>query len=455
MSSEDVVIRVGGLGKRHEIYDCPDDRLKQFIYPKLAKLIGKKAGQYCREFWALRDISFEVRKGETLGIIGRNGSGKSTLLQLICGTLAPTEGIVEVKGRLAALLELGSGFNPEFTGRENIYLNAAVLGLSREEIDSKYEEIILFADIGNFIDQPIKTYSSGMVVRLAFAVVAHVDADILVIDEALAVGDVFFVQKCIRFLRKFMEHGTLIFVSHDINSIKSLCHEAIWLESGNLRKVGGAKEVSEKYLESSHFDNFPKDGEPSVQLIKPIEAFETQKIFKDQRTKYLNFSNIRNDLQVFLWNPQADSFGFGGATICLVHFQDGDNIPLSWIVGGERISLLVEITANADLSSPIVGFFVKDKMGQYLIGDNTWLMASDFLPKPLKASGKMRVEFVFFMPFLAPGDYSIDLAIADGTPTNHIQHHWVYDALTFKSTSSSVSGSLIGIPMEKIEISYY
>ncbi|OYY58750.1 MAG: ABC transporter ATP-binding protein, partial [Polynucleobacter sp. 35-46-207] len=213
MSSNEIAIKVQGLGKRYEIYDQPGDRLRQFLFPRLRNLFRLSHKQYFREFWALTDISFEVKRGETVGIIGRNGSGKSTLLQIICGTLTPTTGSVQTNGRIAALLELGSGFNPEFTGRENVYLNASVLGLTKEETDARFDDIVAFADIGDFIDQPTKTYSSGMMVRLAFAVIAHVDADILVIDEALAVGDVFFTQKCMRFLRNFMKKGTILFVS--------------------------------------------------------------------------------------------------------------------------------------------------------------------------------------------------------------------------------------------------
>ena len=188
----DIAIKVQNLSKCYHIYDSPRDRLKQFIAPRLQRLTWQTPKQYFREFWAVKDVSFEIKKGETVGIIGRNGSGKSTLLQMICGTLNPSHGSIETNGRIAALLELGSGFNPEFTGRENVYMNASVLGLSNKEIDERFDDIVAFADIGEFVEQPVKTYSSGMMVRLAFAVIAHVDADILIIDEALAVGDAFF-----------------------------------------------------------------------------------------------------------------------------------------------------------------------------------------------------------------------------------------------------------------------
>ena len=238
MYSDDTAIRVSNLSKCYQIYDTPRDRLRQFMLPRLQRLAGQMPKKYFREFWALKDVSFEIKKGQTVGIVGRNGSGKSTLLQLITGTLAPTEGSVEVNGRVAALLELGSGFNPEFTGRENVFINAQILGLSPDQIAARFADIEAFADIGGVMDQPVKTYSSGMMLRLAFAVVAHVHADILVIDEALAVGDAFFTQKCMRFLRAFMKTGTVLFVSHDTGAVQNLCHHAIWLEQGKLRKEG-------------------------------------------------------------------------------------------------------------------------------------------------------------------------------------------------------------------------
>lgn len=196
MNSSDIAIRIQNLSKCYQIYGSPHDRLKQFVAPRMQCLLGKPIKQYFREFWALKDISFEINKGETVGIVGCNGSGKSTLLQIICGTLAPTGGTVETRGRIAALLELGSGFNPEFTGRENVYMNAAVLGLSKKQVDDRFDDIAAFADIGQFIEQPVKTYSSGMYIRLAFAVAVNLDPEILIVDEALAVGDELFQRKC-------------------------------------------------------------------------------------------------------------------------------------------------------------------------------------------------------------------------------------------------------------------
>jgi lipopolysaccharide transport system ATP-binding protein len=233
MSSE-FSIKVENLSKCYHVYDHPRDRLKQFILPRARGLVGLDRGQNYREFWALRDVSFEVRKGETVGIIGRNGSGKSTLLQMICGTLNPTHGTVETHGRIAALLELGSGFNPEFTGRENVYMNAAVLGLEEAEIDARFDEIAEFADIGQFIEQSVKSYSSGMIVRLAFAVQAMIDPDIFIVDEALAVGDEKFQRKCFARLEELKSKGTsILFVSHSAATMIELCDRTLFLEQGN------------------------------------------------------------------------------------------------------------------------------------------------------------------------------------------------------------------------------
>jgi lipopolysaccharide transport system ATP-binding protein len=249
MSSDEIVIRVLGLSKRYQLYDSPRDRLKQFILPRIRKLFGLKSKKYFRDFWALKDVSFEIKKGETIGIVGRNGSGKSTLLQLIAGTLQPTNGSVEINGRVAALLELGSGFNMEFTGRENVYMNAAVLGLSREEIDRKFEDIASFANIGQFMDQSVKLYSSGMLVRLAFAVSVCIEPDILIVDEALAVGDVVFQFRCLGRLRKLIEQGTtLLFVSHDAGLVRNFCNKALLLEDGRLQMFGSCFDVTETYI---------------------------------------------------------------------------------------------------------------------------------------------------------------------------------------------------------------
>jgi lipopolysaccharide transport system ATP-binding protein len=415
----------------------------------LRSLLGRSSTNYYRDFWALRQVSFEVRKGETLGIIGRNGSGKSTLLQIICGTLSPTEGSVEISGRVAALLELGAGFNPEFTGRENVYLNAMLLGLTRDQVDRRYDAIARFADIGAFINQPVKTYSSGMYVRLAFAIIAHVDADVLIIDEALAVGDAFFSQKCMRFLRGFMQTGTVLFVSHDSAAVQSLCDRAVLLANGAILSIGSAKEVVERYLEdlyeaqqgaSDVVSNAPPAKEPSV-------AREP----RDMRLDYLNCTQYRNDIEIFAFDPTAAAFGKGGARVVSVALKDLTGRPLSWVVGGEDVELEVRFAAQSSISAPIVGFLVKDRLGQALFGDNTYLTYRT-RPQRVRPSQQVVAVFGFRMPLLPAGDYSVTVAVAEGTQQDHTQHHWIHDALLFKSHNSGVAQGLIGIPITKIEL---
>jgi len=440
--SSDTAIAVENLSKSYHIYNKPLDRLLQM----LAR--GRK--QYFREFWALKNISLEIKKGETWGIIGKNGSGKSTLLQLICGTLNPTTGSISTRGRIAALLELGSGFNSEFTGRENVYLNASVLGLRREEIDSKFDAIVAFADIGEFIDQPVKTYSSGMYVRLAFAVIANVDADILIIDEALAVGDALFTQKCMRFLRNFKTSGTLLFVSHDTVAVNSLCDKAIWLDHGCMLANNFSKEVSEAYLASLYAQSSSMENSRYKSNFKSEPRTELGRIRRDMRADIINNSNLRNDIEIFEFQPDsARGFGAGGAEICSSELFNTSYEHLSHIVGGEDVILRITIHSSTELKHPIVGFSFKDRTGQVLFGDNTYIShgAKDLITPP---DHNLVAEFHFTMPILAPGDYSIAAAVADGTQQDHVQHHWIHDAIILKSTSSSLSTGLIGIPVHEI-----
>jgi lipopolysaccharide transport system ATP-binding protein len=446
MSSE-ISIKVENLSKCYQIYEQPRDRLKQFVIPPFQRAVGQSAKQYFREFWALRDVSFEVRKGETVGIIGRNGSGKSTLLQMICGTLQPTSGSVTTVGRIAALLELGSGFNPEFSGRENVYMNAGILGLSKSEIDARYEAILEFAEIGEFIEQPVKTYSSGMYVRLAFAVIANVDADILVIDEALAVGDIFFTQKCMRFLSEFKKRGTILFVTHDTNSVMSLCERAVWLQAGDRKAYSDSKTVCQSYLA----EYYASSGSAQVVPETKIESVRTAEDFRDVRQDFINASVIRNDLEVFRFSSEGEKFGLSKAHILDVYLGSESGAPISWFVGGELVALVVKIHAEIELDQPIVGFLVKDNNGQQLFGDNTYLT---YVDETLTISGgnDFTASFKFRMPMMPAGDYTIGVAIANGTQDNHVVHSWVHDAIAFKSHSSSVSTGLIGIPMIDIEL---
>ena len=438
-------IDVQNITKYFEIYSKPSHRLLQMLFR------GKK--QFFQPYWALKDISFQVGKGECVGIIGRNGAGKSTLLQIITGTLSPSSGKVKNIGRVAALLELGSGFNPEFTGRDNVFLNAAILGLSHKEIVDSYDSIVEFADIGKFIDQPVKSYSSGMVVRLAFSVIAHVKADILIIDEALAVGDAYFTQKCMRFLRKFMETKTVLFVSHDIAAVNSLCSRAIFLEDGYVKVSGEPKEVTDIYLQD-FYESVQGKSEISggASSLKKEIVLPGDVEFQDMRAEYFLREPLRNDIRIFQFDESRASFGKGGCLIKQVFLTDANESPLNWIVGGEMVGLSVYCHATEELLSPIVGFHFKDRLGQILFGDNTFL---SYLEQPLHiSSGEWIVaKFSFRMPILAPGDYSVGVAVADGTQHEHVQHHWLHDALLLTSVTESVCTGIIGIPMKKISMS--
>lgn len=455
-------IRVRGLAKHYRLYDSPVARLKEWCWRPLNKALGRHLPPYYQPFTALEDIDLEIWPGQTVGVIGRNGSGKSTLLQLISGTLFASQGEIEVNGRVAALLELGAGFNPEFTGRENVYIYAAVMGLAREQVTQRFEAIAAFADIGEFIDQPVKAYSSGMLVRLAFAVIAHVDADILIVDEALAVGDAFFVQKCMRFLRRFMEHGTVLFVSHDSTAVTSLCDTALWLEHGQINMTGSAKDVSEAYLQARFESDAQAQGEASVtsdkgsdndkapaQYTPPSDMPRPDEDYHDMRRDLMLNSTLRNDLAIFRFDDTRGDFGEDGARILHAALHDSSGRPLSWVVGGEPVELHVQCRAQIALHSPIVGFFVKDKHGQTLFGDNTYLVTS---PQPVAASEEFTARFTFHMPILRAETYSIGMSVANGSQLEHVQHHWLHDAIMIESRASQVASGLVGVPMHHIEL---
>lgn len=462
----DTVIWVKSISKCYQIYNSYRDRLKQHAILKLCQvpvlrdfflISHTQPPAFHNEFWALKDVSFEIKKGETVGIIGRNGSGKSTLLQLICGTLYPTSGSVQTKGRIAALLELGSGFNREFTGRENVYMNAAVLGLSKDETDARYNDIVAFADIGDFIEQPVKTYSSGMSVRLAFAVIANVDADVLIIDEALAVGDVLFQQKCMRFLRKFKENGTVLFVSHNAGTVVNLCDRAIWLEKGEVQIIGKAKDVCEQYFTRRYQPNIFHKIEPNT-INKPTNNLDhlalsnkKSRRYRDMRKAFINNSNLRNDIQIFEFSSVTKSFGSGGATIIYAGVEDLDGSQLTWVVGGEMIRIVVEALILIECKNVIIGFHLKDKLGQVLFAQNTYM---NTFQSQVKASPGDKVEaiFTFQLPILPSGNYPVDVAIADGSPTEAVQLQWAHDVFILESQSGSVTGGLIGLSFDEIEL---
>lgn len=391
--SSDIAIEVSDISKSYSTY-------KSSLQHVLNLLFGN-AKVAVDSFNALSNISFTVRKGETVGIIGSNGAGKSTLLQIICGTLYPISGKVTVNGKYAALLELGAGFNPEFTGRENVYLSAAVYGLTHTQIDVRLNEILSFAEIGEFIDKPVKTYSSGMFVRLAFAIIAHVDADILVIDEALAVGDVYFTQKCMRFLKAFAEQGTLLFVSHDTTSVVNLCDRAIWLKNGKLQKIGNARDVSEAYLSSVYENKIPETVVIEVSDDADSSSFESAQ------------------------------FGVGGGRIisCLLLDSHGNNLHI--LDKAQDVVVQVNAQALQQINQPIVGFFIKNRLGQHLFGTNTIKLLPEW--QVMDEGELCQVRFMFHMPLLATGDYSVGAALAEGTQVDHVQHHWIHDALAFKA----------------------
>lgn len=430
MSSE-FAIEVNGLGKCFQIYDKPSDRLKQ--------MLSRGRRQYYKEFWALKGVSFKIRKGETVGIIGRNGSGKSTLLQIICGTLNPTVGEVKVNGRVAALLELGAGFNPEFSGVENVYMAASLYGLSKEDVDKRFEAIATFADIGDQIYQPVKTYSSGMYVRLAFAVIAHVDAEILVVDEALAVGDIYFQQKCMRFLRRFQEEGgTMLFVSHDTAAVMNLCRTALWLRQSSIGDyvLGAAESVCKAYLQDFYarqetlLDDSIEDGWPAVASYDhswPADPFP------------------ENLIEVSHYNHRAESFGAGGGSFMNATFLDEEGRALTTLHGGQLVVLRLTARMERIISAPAFGVTLKDRLGQFIYSEST---DSAFRSSsPVFASGDIvTVDFRFSMPVLLQGSYSIDIAFAEGLGHEHTQHHWVHDALVLTSQSGRLAQGIAGLP---------
>jgi lipopolysaccharide transport system ATP-binding protein len=449
VSAAQPAIRVERVDKTYRLYSRASDRLLDFVASAARRAARLDWRPRHAEFHALQKVSLEVRRGETVGIIGRNGSGKSTLLQIIAGTLQASAGTVAVDGRLAALLELGSGFHPEFSGRDNVMLNAHLLGLTQAQAVARFDAIAAFADIGDFMEQPLRTYSSGMVVRLAFAVIAHVDAAILVIDEALAVGDAMFTQKCMRFLRGFMQHGTVLFVSHDIESVKALCGRVVWLDGGRVRMDGPTLEVCQSYLDALFAPLGEVPAAPAQHQPRQTPVFEPP--YRDARQDWLNASGLRNDIHLPRFDPAGAGFGAGGASIRDVRLLDAQGRALTWSVGGEMVELVVAVECHQALASPIIGFMVKDKTGQALFGDNTWLRPG--MPPAAAGPGQwLQARFAFQMPRLPAGDYSTVVAVVDGTQDDCVHHHWLHDALPLHSSSSSVASGLIGIPMQRVEL---
>jgi len=401
MCSE-IAIKVENLSKCYNIYDKPNDRLKQMIMPRLRQLVALPAKMYYSEFWALKDVSFDVKKGETVGIIGRNGSGKSTLLQMICGTLTPTSGDAQINGRIAALLELGSGFNPEFTGRENVYLNGAILGLSKEEIDKRYDDIVKFADIGDFIEQPIKTYSSGMVVRLAFSVNIMSEPEIMVVDEALAVGDMMFQAKCMTALKRLQDKGaTVLFVSHDISSIKSLCSQAVYLEKGTLKNFGKAATIADEYIRSVREEmnaqkgqtNQPSSEEVLSKTFNTLSKSDSPEVFK---------TSSEFDQRINLFR-----YGLGGARIKYAELVDMEDQPIISAEFNQQVKIKIYLDAQDEIDIS-VNYYIQDDKKNLILGAGLRLVGETLLH--CAPNSYYIITYTTLLP-LQEGNYSIELQL--------------------------------------------
>lgn len=447
---DNLAIRVEDLGKCYRIFDTPKDRLKQAFW--------RTRRQYFREFWALRNVSFTVEKGDTMGIVGRNGSGKSTLLQMICGTLSPTTGTVATKGRVAALLELGSGFNPEFTGVENVFLNAALLGMSKADVEAQLDNILAFADIGEFVHQPVKTYSSGMVVRLAFAVMVFARSEILVVDEALSVGDAFFTSKCTRAIKKMIESGTtLLFVSHDANTILSTCNRAILLKEGSaVLGPTKAEKVIEFYTRSIYdVRNQEKVGtqaNPAQPVVAAVEhssggkAEESAETYPETPTIIHSAiaSTSSGKCQLIpgrdihstdsgsrrISNGQASIRGWTLAS----DFADARH-NASILTPGEKARLTILVEAHRTVEKPAVALIARDKTGLAVFSLESASLVSPFRTLPAKAT--CAYSILFEIPCLRAGEYTCDICIADGDNDFNVQCDYRYDAfiLTYSNTS--------------------
>lgn len=393
------------VSKTYAIYDSPGDRLKE--------LLTLNRRKRHRDFWALHDVSFSIRKGETFCIVGENGSGKSTLLQLVAGIMQPTAGDVQVNGRVSALLELGSGFNPEFSGRDNVYLNGAILGFSAKQIDERYRAIEEFAEIGEFINQPVKTYSSGMVVRLAFAVAIHVDPEILLVDEALAVGDIYFRQRCLRKVHELRARGiTILFVSHAVGDVKAIGDRTLWLERGRVKELGETDRVISKYL-----------------------AAMTQK-----DTAFLGLHEQRAEgrelgpgtaPEIADRIPNIDHrYGDGRAEIIGIAVLDGRGQPARLLEPNSRILVRISARAKQDLARPNVGFMLRNHLGMDFAGTNT--TREGFPLPPMRAGEIYTVDFRIELPCLYPGSFSFSPAVADGPLEGYAMCDWIDNAVALQ-----------------------
>lgn len=439
--ASDVAIKVENLSKCYTIYNSPRDRLKQFILPRLQRALGMVSRQYYREYWALKDVSFEVKKGETIGIIGRNGSGKSTLLQLICGTLNPTTGNVQTHGRIAALLELGSGFNPEFSGRENIYLNGTILGLSDDEIDARFADIVAFADIGDFIEQPVKTYSSGMYVRLAFAVQAMVDPDIFIVDEALAVGDEKFQRKCYARLEELKSRGTaILFVSHSSQSVIELCDKTLLLNEGIRLLFCQAPEAIQAYQKLIYASaDEQKRLIPKLLATDMVGQKNGVQNFKSLQSKenigdvnLAGVSNLPSGLSLEAFDPclipeTTTVYPSQGAVIDVINIVNTGGQVVNMLRLGEDYHFDISGRFSKHLAGVYFGIHIKSASGAVITGQR--FPQEGRLCENVTAGQTFKVRFSFRMNLL-PGVYFVGSGIWSVAEPNCV--HRIIDALMFR-----------------------
>lgn len=408
---EEFAISLADVSKCYKRYARPVDRLREVLLPSQSR---------AEEFWALQNLSLHLHKGETLGVIGKNGSGKSTLLQIIAGTLTPTTGEVQVNGRVSALLELGSGFNPEFTGRQNVFFNGQLLGLTKSQIHDRFDSIAAFADIGHFLDEPVKTYSSGMFIRLAFAVAVSVEPDILIVDEALAVGDIFFQQKCFEHIRKLKENGTtILFVSHDTGSVYRLCDRAILLESGNLILAGSAREVIDLYEAKllQQFDLRPEDLEvrlPPAKKTKDLSSVPGVKSPDIQPATPTTPKELpREPITPIPPHEFDENIAIGSSDVQLryVKILDEHNQEVQTIESEQTIQIAIGLEFLKDTEDPHVGIKIRDRTGFIVFQTNSYCMGQTL--GAVSVGTLLDVRYHCAVP-LSEGEYTITLGVADG-----------------------------------------
>lgn len=416
--AEDIAISVNDVSKMYKLYDNPMDRLKESL--------GLSRKKKYKEHYALNHVSFQVHKGETVGIIGTNGSGKSTILKIITGVLSPTGGEVSVNGRISALLELGAGFNGEYSGLENVYLNGSMIGFSREEIDAKLQSILDFADIGEFIHQPVKTYSSGMFVRLAFAVAINIDPEILIVDEALSVGDVFFQAKCYRKFEEFKEMGkTILFVSHDLSSIGKYCDRVVLLNKGEKLAEGGAKEMVNLYrrvLVNQYDDADLEEGAENAEAGQDGQL--TDGTAGENVSKKEHAGGGRTMKDSLNLNPKVLEYGSKLGEIVDFAIRDDTGMITNVIEKGKEFSVQMKVRFQADVNDPIFAFTLKDLKGTEITGTNT--MYEHTPVKPQKAGDVREITFKQIMP-LEAGEYMLCLGCTGYKDGDFTVFHRLYD----------------------------